>query len=370
MEFKINRDTFIESLGHIQGVVEKKNTLPILSNVLIEVKDSKLILTSTDLEIIFIEEIPNVEVISPGITTTTASRLYDIVRKLQSETKIEIKLKDNKLEIKSGSSQFNLFCLPASDFPLSQQNFEHSSIKVNSKKLLKLINKTKFSVSNDETRHYLSGIFFHKTNINNILNLTAVATDSHRLSISNLNLKNDIDFEPVIIPKKTIFLLSSLLENIDSEVSVSNDKTKVKFEFLNSVLVSKVIDGKFPKYDQVIPKENKKTLKVELDSFINSVDRVITVSSDKKEGVKMNISKESIELSVNDPNSGDGKELIKSEFSSQDMTISFNSRYLMDIAAQIEGNDVIFKLDESGSPVIINDTGDNDSFYVIMPMKI
>ena len=371
MELNINRDVFFEALGHVQGITEKKSTLPILSNVLLEVKSSKLTLTSTDLDIIFVEEISNLEVIQEGVTTTSANILFDIIRKFPSNSKISIKLKNgSKLEIKSGHSCFNLLCLSHVDFPLSQQEFEKISLKIDSRKLLKLINKTKFSVSNDETRHYLSGILLHKKKINDSFFLTAAATDSHRMSISSLSLENDISFEPVILPKKTIFLLSTLLENVNDSLSISNDKSKIQFQFKNSVLISKVIDGKFPKYDQVVPKNNEKILKINLKSFINSVDRVIAVSSDRKEGVKMNISKENVKFSVNNPNSGDGTEIVKSEFNSEDMNVSFNSKYLMDISSQIEGDSIVFNLNDAGSPAIIKDLADKDSIYVVMPMKI
>ena len=371
MEIKIDRDTLFHALDHIQGLIEKKTTLPILSNVLIQTKESKLILTSTDSDTIFIEEIANVEIIDQGSTTTNSSIFYDIVRKFSSSSIIGIKLlNDSKLQINSGNSNFNLLCLSSNDFPLSAQEFEKINLKINSKKLLKLINKTKFSISNDETRHYLNGILLHKTKIKDASFLTAVATDSHRLSISNLPFDGEIDFEPIILPKKTIFLLSSLLESVDGDVSISNDKTKIQFEFQSSVLISKAIDGTFPNYSQVIPKNNEKVLKINLKDFTNSVDGVISVSSDRKEGVQMNISPKNVKFSVNNPNSGDGTIIVDAEFNSESMNISFNSRYLTDISSQIEGENIIFYLNDVGSPAIIKDLGDKDSFYVVMPMKI
>ena len=234
--------------------------------------------------------------------------------------------------------------------------------------LLKLLNKCKFSISNDETRHYLSGIFFHQTQTDDKNFLTAAATDSHRMSISKIRLKNKIEFEPIILPKKTIFQLCSLLEDYDGEVKVSNIKSKIKFELNNSILISKLIDGKFPNYIQVIPRENQKKLEIDLKSFLNSVDRVASVSLDKKDGVKFNLTKDNLDLSVNNTNSGDGKESLSVKFET-DLDISFNSRYLLDIASQLNGDNIEIYLKDTGSPALIKDPADFDSIYVVMPMK-
>ena len=302
MEISINRDVLLKSLSNAQGVIEKRSTLPILSNILIEVLGSKIKLTSTDLDLIFIEEISDVKIIKEGSTTTSASILYEIIRKFPNESKIELSLIDeNKLQLKSGNSKFNLLCLSPNDFPLSNENFEGTSIEIESEKLLKLINKTKFSISNDETRHYLNGIFLHKTKQKDLTFLTAVATDSHRMSMSRTKLNSDINFESIILPKKTIFQLSTLIDGIKENIVISNNKSKIKFQLKNSVLISKVIDGKFPNYNQVIPDKNEKILEVNLKDFTNSVDRVISVSSDRKEGVKMYLSKDNLKLSVNNP---------------------------------------------------------------------
>ena len=233
---------------------------------------------------------------------------------------------------------------------------------------LKLLNKCKFSISNDETRHYLSGIFFHQTQTDDKNFLTAAATDSHRMSISKVRLKNQIEFEPIILPKKTIFQLCSLLEDYDGEVKVSNIKSKIKFELNNSILISKLIDGKFPNYIQVIPRENQKKLEIDLKSFLNSVDRVASVSLDKKDGVKFNLTKDNLDLSVNNTNSGDGKESLSVKFET-DLDISFNSRYLLDIASQLNGDNIEIYLKDTGSPALIKDPADFDSIYVVMPMK-
>jgi len=231
-----------------------------------------------------------------------------------------------------------------------------------------LLNKCKFSISNDETRHYLSGIFFHQTQTEDKNYLTAAATDSHRMSISKIRLQNKIEFEPIILPKKAIFQLCSLLDDYEGDVKISNIKSKIKFELNNSILISKLIDGKFPNYVQVIPKENQKKLQVDLKLFLNSVDRVASVSLDKKDGVKFNLSKDNLNLSVNNTNSGDGKESLNVKFD-HEMDVSFNSRYLIDVASQLDGDIIEIYLKDTASPALIRDPADFDSIYVVMPMK-
>ncbi len=369
MKFNLNQQDLQKSLNYCQGVIEKRSTLPILSNVLLDASDSKLTITATDLDLIFINKISNVEILEEGKTTTSSSIMYDIVRKFSSGKKINFSsIGENKIHLESEKSDFNLNCISASEFPLTDENFNDNEFFINSKNLLKLLNKCKFSVSNDETRHYLSGIFFHQTQIDDKNFLTAAATDSHRMSISKVRLKEKINFESIILPKKTIFQLCSLLEDYEGEVKVSNIKSKIKFELSNSVLISKLIDGKFPNYVQVIPKENQKKLQVDLKLFLDSVDRVASVSLDKKDGVKFNLKKDVLNLSVNNTNSGDGKESLNVKFE-HDLDISFNSRYLIDVASQLDGDQIEIYFKDTGSPALIKDPGDFDSIYVVMPMK-
>ena len=369
MKFNINQQDLQQALNYCQGVIEKRSTLPILSNILLDVQSSKLTITATDLDLIFIHQIENLEVLEEGRTTTTSSIMYDIIRKFTSGKKINLTLTDSsKLHLESEKSIFNLNCINASEFPLTDENFNENEFSIKSKQLLKLLNKCKFSVSNDETRHYLSGIFLHQTKMEDKIFLTAAATDSHRMSISKIRLENKITFEPVILPKKTIFQLCSLLEDYEGTVKISNIKSKIKFELNNSILISKLIDGKFPNYIQVVPKENQKKLEVDLKSFLNSVDRVASISLDKKDGVKFNLTKDNLNLSVNNTNSGDGKENLSAKFD-HDLEISFNSRYLIDVASQLDGDVIEIYLNETGSPALIRDPGDFDSIYVVMPMK-
>mgnify|MGYP000275912708 CR=1 FL=1 len=369
MKFSINQQDLQQALNYCQGVIEKRSTLPILSNILLDVKSSQLSITATDLDLIFIHYLKNIEILEEGKTTTTSSIMYDIVRKFSSGKKINLTLNDsNKLHLESEKSNFNLNCISASEFPITDENFNQNEFSIKSKQLLKLLNKCKFSVSNDETRHYLSGIFLHQTQIEDKIFLTAAATDSHRMSISNLRLNEKVEFESVILPKKTIFQLCSLLEDYEGDVKISNIKSKIKFELNNSILISKLIDGKFPNYVQVIPKNNQKKLETDLKLFLDSVDRVASVSLDKKDGVKFNLSKDTLNLSVNNANSGDGKESLNVKFD-HDLEISFNSRYLIDVASQLDGDKIEIFFNDMGSPALIKDPSDFDSIYVIMPMK-
>ena len=371
MEFIVKRDILLKSLNFVQGVVEKKNTLPILSNVLLQVQNNKLSIIATDLDIVFYDEISDVKILKEGNTTTSAAILYDILRKIPSNSELNFDLKsENKLSLKSDNSNFNLLCLPTDNFPTFADEFEGTEILLNNNRFLKLLSKTKIAISNDDTRHYLNGIFLHLTEGHGKNFLTGVATDSHRLSSSSLEIENIGDFSSLILPRKTVFQLCSLLAETSEKLSMQTSENKIKFTLGNIRLISKVIDGKFPDYRKVVPANNEKSLIVPSKDFINSIERVTSVSLDRKEGVKLVINKENIQLSVNSANSGDGNEIIKANFSSDSLNISFNSKYLIDIASEIEDKNLKMRLKDSVSPVLIEDEADKNSYYVIMPMKI
>ena len=369
MKFSVNQQDLQQALNYCQGIIEKRSTLPILSNILLDISNTKLTITATDLDLIFIHQIKNVEVLEEGKITTSSSIMYDIVRKFSSGKKINLNLNDtSKLHLESEKSVFNLNCISAAEFPVTDENFNENEFSIKSKQLLKLLNKCKFSISNDETRHYLSGIYFHTTEIEDKNYLTAAATDSHRMSISKIRLDKKIIFEPIILPKKTIYQLCSLLDDYDGEVKISNLKSKIKFELSDSILISKLIDGKFPNYIQVIPKNNQKKLDLNLKLFLDSVDRVASVSLDKKDGVKFDLKENTLDLSVNNTNSGDGKETLVVKFD-HELEISFNSRYLIDVASQLDGDRIELFFNDTGSPALIKDPSDFDSIFVVMPMK-
>ena len=371
MQFIVKRDILLKSLNFVQGVVEKKNTLPILSNVLLQLKDNKLLIVATDLDIVFHDEIDDIKIQKEGSTTTSAAILYDILRKISPNSEIKFNLKtENKLSLNSDNSDFNLLCLPIDNFPTFADEFEGSEFEINKNNFLKLLNKTKIAISNDDTRHYLNGVYLHMTEAHGRNFLTGVATDSHRLSSSSVEINNVNDFTSFILPRKTVFQLCSLLAETNTKLFMQSSENKVKFTLGNTKLVSKVIDGKFPDYKKVVPTNNDKSLIVSSKDFINSIERVTSVSIDRKEGVKLAINKENIQLSVNSASSGEGNEIIKANFNSNSLNISFNSKYLIDIASEIEDKNLKMNLKDSVSPVLIEDGSDKNSYYVIMPMKI
>ena len=371
MHFQIKRDTLLKSLNIAHNIIERKNTLPILSNVLLDIKGNKLSIVATDLDLVFYDEITDLKVTKEGSTTTSATVLHDLLRKLPSNLDIIFNLKDeNKLNISAENSKFNLLCLPVDNFPNFSDNFEDKGLILNKKDFLSLLNKTKISMSNDETRHYLNGIYIHTTEAKGKFFLTGVATDSHRLSSSSMSIENSSNFKPFILPKKTVFQLCSLLEDSDENITLNSTDTKIQFKIGNSKIISKIIDGKFPDYQKVVPKNNSKILTVNAKDFINSVERVITVSIDRKEGVKITLDKNNIQLFVNSSSSGEGKEILKANYGSEPLTVSFNSRYLLDIASEIENESITLNLQDAVSPVLILDNSDKQSYFVIMPMKI
>ena len=370
MQFSIKRDHLLKSLNFVQGVVEK-NTLPILSNVLIEAKAGKLIIVATDLDMIFYDEIDEIKIKNEGKTTTSAAVLYDILRKISSDSEIIFDLKsDNKINLKTDSSDFNLLCLPTENFPSFDDHFENNEIKLNSKEFLSLLNKVKISISNDDTRHYLNGIYFHIMSNKDQNYLTGVATDSHRLSSSSIMIDDPQSFSSIILPRKSVFQLCSLLSEKNDKIIMQTSENKIQFKIGKTKLVSKVIDGKFPDYKQVVPSQNKKTVVVDCKEFIESIERVTTVSLDRKEGVKLEIKQDNIRLSVNSTNAGEGNEVIKASFNADDLSISFNSKYLIDIASVIEDKNIRLSLKDAGSPVLVQDSADKNSYFVIMPMKL
>ena len=278
MQFVIKRDILLKSLNLVQGIIEKKNTLPILSNVLLEAKEGKLSIIATDLDLVFYDEINEIEINKEGKTTTSATILYDILRKISGNSEINFELKsENKLSLNSDNSDFNLLCLPTDNFPNFADNFEENEIAFNRSNFLSLLNKTKISISNDDTRHYLNGIYLHLTESQNRTYLTGVATDSHRLSSSSIEIENNLKINSLILPKKTVFQLCNLLEDTSDKVLIQTSESKIQFKIGKVKLISKVIDGKFPDYRKVVPEGNDKKLTVLSKEFVEAIERVTTV---------------------------------------------------------------------------------------------
>ena len=368
MEFKIDRDVFLKSLAHVQGVVEKKNTLPILGNVMLEAHDTFLKITATDLDIIITEKITCNTVIE-GSTTTTAQVIYDIVRKLKTGSTLHLTLKENnRLKLISGKSDFNLTCISPDEFPILEDNMDEEYLEVPSFEFLKIINKTKFSISNDETRHYLNGIFLDKKESQD--KLIAVATDGHRLSKSATEIKGSSNFHPIILPKKTVYELMTIIDEDSINLKILSTKSKIKFLYKEIVLISKVIDGKFPDYEKVIPQDERVEAKSNVDEFVSALDRLKSLSSDRKGVIKISLNSGVMKFLINDAISGDGIEEVQTQYKGQPLEIGFNSNYLIDVAGVLESKEIVLMLKDATSPIQIKDENDTLSTYIIMPMRV
>ena len=374
MKFSIDRSALLIALQHVHSVVERRNTIPILSNVLIEAKEDGVYLTSTDMDITVIEKVDlgESEVTQLGTTTTSAQMLYDIVRKLPDNIKVEfLSEKNDRLGIKASSSSFSLNCLPSEDFPsIAQEDFKHS-FNIDSSDLVRLIDKSSFAMSLEETRYYLNGIYLHAIKEDNVDKMRTVATDGHRLSRVDINLPQGAEGIPgVIIPRKTILEIRKILEDYTGNVSLSISETKIKLSFNNVVLTSKLLDGTFPDYSRVIPEHNDKLVTISNQSISEAVDRVSTVSTDKTRAIKININKGSVVISATNPDKGSASEHLDVAYNGDEVEIGFNSKYVLDVARQIKGSEIIIKLSDSVSPTLVYDKDDKEVLFVLMPMRV
>ena len=372
MKLVIERGELLRALGHVTSVVERRTTIPILSNVFLKAANGMLHLKATDLEREVVEQVA-ANVIQPGAVTVPAHLLHDIVRKLPDGSEIEIKRDPEKerLTIVSGQSQFALQTLAAEDFPdLSGGEYPHT-FEIATHDLKRLIDKTRFAISTEETRYYLNGIYLHPAQATDRPVLRAVATDGHRLAQMDTVLPEGAAGMPgVIVPRKTVHELGRLLEANEHNATMSVSPAKVRFEIGDVTLTSKLIDGTFPDYGRVIPQNNDKELKVSNAEFISAVDRVSTIASDRGRAVKLAIAGTKLTLSVNNPEGGSATEEVVVDYSATPIEIGFNARYLLEIASQLESETAQFKLADSGSPTIVRDGSDANALYVLMPMRV
>ena len=374
MKFSIDRSALLTALQHVHSVVERRNTIPILSNVLIEAKEDGVYLTATDMDIAVIEKInlEKSEVMQLGTITTSAQMLYDIVRKLPENIKVELlSEKNDRLGIKASSSSFALNCLPAEDFPsISQEEFKYTfSLETND--LIRLIDKTSFAMSLEETRYYLNGIYLHAVKDTDGEKLRTVSTDGHRLSRVDMNIPEGANEIPgVIVPRKTIIEIRKLLEDHSDIINLSLSDNKIKLSFSNVILTSKLLDGTFPDYSRVIPEQNDKTVTISNQLLSEAVDRVSTVSTDKTRAIKVNISKGNLVISATNPDKGSASESLDIIYDGEEVEIGFNSKYVLDVARQIKGNEIIIKLSDSVSPTLVYDKDDKGVLFVLMPMRV
>ncbi len=371
MKFKIVCSNFFKTLSHLQGIVDKRNSLPILSNILIEAKDNALILSSTDMDISIIEKI-DCNVLENGSTTINSQILYDIVRKIDDNSEIEIISNDGKLlTLRADGSRFSLACLPKEDFPIIDQDNSGNTIKINSKIIFKLIDKTKFAISNEETRYFLNGLYFNITKDQNNSIVTLVGTDGHRLAKFSHKIEDNIDqVSGVIIPKKTIYELSKLLVEKDQNILISISSNKIVFTIDNIIFISKLIDGSFPDYKRVIPKDNSNILKINREILLSAIDRVSTIANEKSPVIKFKLLQNVLNLNTINNESSTASEDLKINYNGDEIEIGFNSKYIMDIVNNLEDEEISINLKDNTSPITALENSNSNLVYVLMPMRV
>ncbi|WP_374620488.1 DNA polymerase III subunit beta [Devosia sp.] len=372
MKVTLERNHLLKSLGHVHRVVERRNTYPILANVLLKAQDGRLDLRATDLDIEVTESVPAM-VGTAGTTTVPAHTLYEIVRKLADGAEVRLENEGSEqLLVSSGRSRFHLACLSPDSFPdLKSGSFTHS-FEIAATTLRELIERTQFAISNEETRYYLNGIYLHTLEVGGEPTLRAVATDGHRMARAEAAAPAGARGMPgIIIPKKTVSEVQKLLEGAEGDVAVEVSDTKIRFTLGGVVLLSKLIEGTFPDYERVTPKNNDKQMNVDKASFATAVDRVSTIASERGgKAVKLSMKEGQLELSVTNPDHGTASEELAVEFEPESFEIGFNARYLLDIIGQIRSENAVFLFNDAGSPTLVREDGEAKALYVLMPMRV
>jgi len=372
MKLTIERAALLKALGHVQSVVERRNTIPILSNVLLTANDGQIGLSATDLDMEIVDETP-ARIEGGGQITAPAHTLFEIVRKLPDGADVALTYngEDPRLLVQAGRSRFNLPVLPAGDFPIMSSDGLTSPITINTGDLIRLIDKTRFAISTEETRYYLNGLYLHVVVDGGETKLRAVATDGHRLALAEMPAPEGAAGSPgVIVPRKTVQEIRRLLDDAGETVQVQLSAQKVRFEFGLAALTSKVIDGSFPDYVRVIPKDNHKVLRVDNALFAAGVDRVATISAEKSRSVKMAVEPGRIILTVRNMEAGQAVEELEVDYDGEPFEIGFNARYLLDVAGQITGETAEFRFADPASPTLVLDPNDPGVQYVLMPLRV
>ncbi|MBX7248483.1 MAG: DNA polymerase III subunit beta [Caulobacteraceae bacterium] len=372
MHLTIERSALLKALGHVQSVVERRNTIPILSNVLLSADRDGVSFSATDLDMEIVDEAEAV-VNQPGQITAPAHTLYEIVRKLPEGADVELKYSgdDPRLSVSAGRSRFNLPVLPAGDFPVMNADGLSSRFSIGKEELARLVDKTRFAVSTEETRYYLNGLYLHTVSEEGSARLRAVATDGHRLALAEMSAPEGAVGGPgVIVPRKTIDQVRRLLDDGQGMVDVQVSAAKIRFEFGRASLTSKVIDGSFPDYVRVIPKDNQRLLTVDNGLFAQAVDRVSTISAEKSRSVKLAVDPGRVTLTVRNMEAGQGVEELEVDYDDASFEIGFNARYLLDVAGQITGEQAELRFADPASPTLVLDPADAGVQYVLMPLRV
>ncbi|WP_375427271.1 DNA polymerase III subunit beta [uncultured Sphingomonas sp.] len=370
MKATIERATLLKGLSHVQSVVERRNTIPILSNVLLDARDGALRMMATDLDLQINESVA-ADVDQPGAITVSAHTLFDIARKLPEGSQVQLAAADGRMTIMAGRARFSLGTLPRDDFPVIAEGELPTKFELPAETLKQVIDKTRFAISTEETRYYLNGIFFHISEDAGQPVLKAAATDGHRLARVTMPRPEGSDGMPdVIVPRKCVAELRKLLDEVDGSVGVSLSPTKIRFDLGQAVLTSKLIDGTFPDYSRVIPTGNDKILRLDPQSLKESVDRVATIATEKTRAVKMALDRDKVTLSVTSPENGTAAEEVPGDYTSSSFEIGFNSRYLLDILGQIDGDTVEVHLNDAAAPTLIRENDKSAALYVLMPMRV
>ncbi|MCW8952406.1 MAG: DNA polymerase III subunit beta [Rhodospirillales bacterium] len=372
MKIIIEKAAFLKALAHVQSVVERRNTIPILANVKLTAESGKLTLDATDMDL-EVSETTAAAGDGSGQTTAPAHTLYEIVRKLPEGAQVELESDgaDGQLTLKSGRSRFTLACLPTDDFPVMASGSMPHQFTLSAADLRGLVDRSRFAISTEETRYYLNGIYLHAAEDGGVNVLRAVATDGHRLASVQVPLPSGAEGMPgVIVPRKTVSELRKLIDEEAGDIAISLSETKIRFAFGGAVLTSKLIDGTFPDYQRVIPEGNDKNLEVPRKQIQDAVDRVSAISTEKSRAVKMALSSGGLVLSASSAENGTAIEELEVPYEGGDLEIGFNSRYLLDIIQQMEGDTARFTMADGASPTIVRDTSDASALYVLMPMRV
>lgn len=369
MQFTIERETFLKALTRVQGIIEKRHTIPILANVLIEADDNNIFFTATDLEV-GVKSFYKANIKNKGKVTVSAKKVFEIIKELPNK-EILFSVKDNFwVEIKCGKSVFNLVGLSPDEFPKypDVENIDYNDIK--SSLFKEMIDKTIFSVSNDETKYNLTGIYF-KSEENNILSM--VSTDGHRLSMIRKELDSNLDSnfsEGFILPKKGIFEIRKLTEDTDELLKIGISDNNFIVNSGNSVLVMRLVDGEFPDYTRVIPPKMESPAKINRDEFLHALKRISVLSSEKSKGIKLKLESAILELSSSNPDLGDAREELDLIYEGPEITIGFNAKYIIDILQVMNDEFIALHIKDNLSPGLIEPDENKNFFSVVMPMRL